>query len=211
MNKAAILKLTGITLALFIIMVVGLFFLYPKLNEEEYNQLVSEFEQEQEQALQNQPLGSYAQPLDSTAYQSAGFSGDSADSASFATGAGNLPDSLMVIDRGEYQLKLEEMENNEIRLHGIIDSLYAEIDQLDQQIATLVDAPEENEEMDPAEFTERVKSLLSLEEDELSPILEQMTNEQVVRLYFGGGTIQRQKILRSLEAKRAAELMTEIM
>ncbi|MAO63683.1 MAG: hypothetical protein CL666_01655 [Balneola sp.] len=213
MNKAAILKITGAILVTFIVMVVAIFFLYPKINEEEYTQMVSEFEAQQEQVLQSESQQYSVSEVDPSAYQTAGFAGSDLglDSASISSGNTTLPDSLMVIDREQYQLKLKEMENNEIRLHSLIDSLYAEIDQLDQQLTGMAEASSEKEELDPAEFTERVKSLLNLEEDELSPILQQMTNEQVVRLYFGGGTIQRQKILRSLEPKRAAELMTEIM
>jgi len=106
---------------------------------------------------------------------------------------------------------VEMFEENEMRLHGVIDSLYVRIDQLEQLVDSLQNPVEENNELDPAEFTERVKSLLNLEEDELGPILKNMTKGQIVRLYNGGGTIQRQKILRSMEADKAAELMTEIM
>ncbi len=65
--------------------------------------------------------------------------------------------------------------------------------------------------MDKEEFAVRIKSLLNLEDDELSPILENLNTDQIVKLYYAGGTIQRQKILRALEAKKAAEIMTEIM
>jgi Mg/Co/Ni transporter MgtE len=60
-------------------------------------------------------------------------------------------------------------------------------------------------------FKDRVKSLLNLEEDELAPILEKMTSNQLVRLYTEAGNTQREKILRALNSERAARLITEVM
>lgn len=65
------------------------------------------------------------------------------------------------------------------------------------------------EEQEP--FADRVKSLLNLDEDELSPILVKMNNDQLVRLYRNAGNIQREKLLRSLNPDRAALLMESIM
>lgn len=65
------------------------------------------------------------------------------------------------------------------------------------------------EEQEP--FAERVKSLLNLDEEELSPILVKLNNDQLVRLYKNAGNIQREKLLRSLNPDRAAVLMESIM
>jgi len=41
--------------------------------------------------------------------------------------------------------------------------------------------------------------------------VDQMNKDQLVRLYQGGGSIQREKLLRALKPERAAELMQTIM
>lgn len=220
MNKAVILKIAGIIIVTFLVMIAAIFFLYPKLNEEKYDQIVDEFEQKQEEVFQN-----YSQDVPQEA-ERARYSGLNANINEVAqqnlasvvdSSFYELPDSLapkdsvysMMLNKAGNQIK--QLEENELRLHGLIDSLYAEIDQLEMKIDSLQNSEPKEEQLDPAEFAERIKSLLNLEDEQLSPILENMNNEQIVKLYFAGGTIQRQKILRALEAKKAAEIMTEIM
>lgn len=220
MNKAAIFKIVGIIIVPFMVMLAAIFFLYPKINEDKYEQIVQEFEQKQEEQFQN-----YGQDV-SLGNSQTKYSGvvptmnevDRPENNSLSdTGKFVLPDSAVqhdslysgFITKADNQIK--QLENNELRLHGLIDSLYAEIDQLEMKVDSLQNAESMEEKVDPAQFTERIKSLLNLEDDELSPILENLTNNQIVRLYYAGGTIQRQKILRALEAKKAAEIMTEIM
>lgn len=65
--------------------------------------------------------------------------------------------------------------------------------------------------LESEDFSERVKSLLNLDEEELAPIVRELDNHQLVRLYRHGGNIQREKLLRSLEPSRAASLMREVM
>lgn len=211
MNKSAILKITGIVLVLFILMLGGAFFLYPQINEEKYNEIVTSFEEEQEEQLkndlQNERNGN-GRNLRERSYNGSSEGGGQAE--------GDLLDTEAVQDsthKSSYQLEpeLQRLEQNEIRLHGIIDSLYAVVDELEAEVDLLRNPVEEKTEIDPQDFADRVKSLLNLEEDELGPILEKMTKDQIVRLYKSGGTIQRQKILRSLDSDAAAKLMTEIM
>jgi hypothetical protein len=57
----------------------------------------------------------------------------------------------------------------------------------------------------------RVNSLLNLDEEELGPIIREMSNEELIKLYRVGGNQQREKLLRSLPAARAARIMREIM
>ncbi len=211
MNKVTILKITGILLVPFLIMLGGVFFLYPHLNEEKYDEIVETFEQQQEESF-NEGAFSY-KPGDN---KQDTVSGTFSDSVATQSSMDSLSVDTAYIageveSMGQSLNTVEMFEENEIRLHGVIDSLYVRIDQLEQLVDSLQNPVEENNELDPAEFTERVKSLLNLEEDELGPILKNMTKGQIVRLYNGGGTIQRQKILRSMEADKAAELMTEIM
>lgn len=61
------------------------------------------------------------------------------------------------------------------------------------------------------EFSERIKSLLNLDEEELAPIVRQMKRSELIRMYRHSGTIQREKLLRSLDPRVAADLMSEVM
>lgn len=133
--------------------------------------------------------------------------------------------------------QVEELRANERHLKATIDSLTAvnhdlqeQLDPADttlsghvasagQQLATdvghgridrvgLYGSAEKDE---GEEFLEKVKSLLNLDEQELAPIINQMSNQQLIRLYNGGGSLHKEKLLRSLEPERAAAIMTEIM
>ncbi|WP_428236490.1 hypothetical protein [Gracilimonas sp.] len=191
MNKAVILKIAGLITVPLLVMIVAMYFLYPYINKEEYNELVQA--QEEKLDAEFEALGLPAQEDSVVAV---------------------LSDTTMVMDSvavdtlvtDELQLALEE----NTLLHKRVDSLIAEIEMLKANQPEETDA-EDIQELSKEEFAQRIKSLLNLEEDDLAPILEKMTNEQLVRLYNGGGTIQREKILRSLNSDKAAKLMTEIM
>lgn len=227
MNKTVILKIAGFIVIPFLVMLAGIFFLYPKINEDKYEEIVQEFELKQEEQLQ-----SMASDLPTVHYEprrTASTGGTmnrptpqnslvqqnsiaTIDSALF-----QRPDSLVQKDSLYKQLLLkadkniQNLEQNELRLHGVIDSLYAELDRLEMKVDSLENTESEVDNVNNEEFAVRIKSLLNLEDDELSPILENLNTDQIVKLYYAGGTIQRQKILRALEAKKAAEIMTEIM
>ncbi|MBO6586853.1 MAG: hypothetical protein JJ953_12165 [Gracilimonas sp.] len=191
MNKAVILKIAGLITVPLLVMIVAMYFLYPYINKEEYQELVQA--QEEKLDAEFEALGLPAQEDSVVAV---------------------LSDATMVMDSvavdtlvtDELQLALEE----NTLLHKRVDSLIAEIEVLKANQPEETDA-EDIQELSKEEFAQRIKSLLNLEEDDLGPILEKMTNEQLVRLYNGGGTIQREKILRSLNSDKAAKLMTEIM
>lgn len=191
MNKAVIIKIAGLITVPLLVMIVAMYFLYPYINKDDYQGLVQE--QEQKKAAEFEELGFPAQEDSLVAV---------------------LSDTAMVMDSvaidtlvtDELQLALEE----NTRLHQRVDSLIAEIEVLKANQPEEIDV-EEMQQLSKEEFAQRIKSLLNLEEDDLGPILEKMTNEQLVRLYNGGGTIQREKILRSLNSDKAAKLMTEIM
>ncbi|WP_421774977.1 hypothetical protein [Gracilimonas sp.] len=191
MNKAVILKIAGLITVPLLVMIVAMYFLYPYINKEDYQELVQA--QEEKADSEFDALGIPVQ----------------SDSVIAV-----LSDTTMVMDSvavdtlitNELQLALEE---NTV-LHKRVDSLIAEIEMLRANQPEETDT-EDIQELSKEEFAQRIKSLLNLEEDDLAPILEKMTNEQLVRLYNGGGTIQREKILRSLNSGKAAKLMTEIM
>jgi hypothetical protein len=61
------------------------------------------------------------------------------------------------------------------------------------------------------EFAENVKSLLGLDDEILAPIVNQLSDSQLIRLYRTGSSREQKKLLRTLKSKRAAKLMTEVM
>lgn len=200
MDRKSILIYTGIIIGAFVVITIVTYFLYPYLNEERYEQIVAN-------AQQNIPIADT-----DLEYISSEF------------------DHL--------NNELEQLREEERRLIAIIDSLSAIHEHLvadgDIQAALRENIPAQtspsvippqarpaaNEpdadllaanELNEEEFSERVKSLLNLDEHELAPIVNQMTQQELVRLYKGGGNIQREKLLRSLDPKQAAQLMKEIM
>ena len=191
MNKSVILKIAGLITVPLLVMIIAIFFLYPYLNKEEYQELVKEQEEKFESEFDALSMNAQQDTLLTVA----------SDSTLAA-------DSMAVDSLSTDELKIALDENS--RLHQVVDSLVAEIEILKANQVKAVEA-KDIPELSKEEFAQRVKSLLNLEEDDLAPILERMTNEQLVRLYNGGGTIQREKILRSLNSDKAAKLMTEIM
>lgn len=55
------------------------------------------------------------------------------------------------------------------------------------------------------------KSLLRLDEDALSPIVNLLGDDQLISIYKSGSSLQRQKLLQSLEPKKAAEILKKVM
>lgn len=120
--------------------------------------------------------------------------------------------------------ELEELYAENDELLSRVDSLNNENDRLKGKIKELESAEEQRAEesgipagngttiaMDDEDFAERVKSLLNLDEEQLGPIVENMEDSQLVRLYRSAGSIQREKLLRSLAPDRAADLMNKVM
>src|SRR6056297_1485252 len=127
MNKVTILKITGILLVPFLIMLGGVFFLYPHMNEEKYNEIVETFEQQQEESF-NEGAFSY-KPGDN---KQDTVSGTFSDSVATQSSMDSLSVDTAYIageveSMGQSLNTVEMFEENEIRLHGVIDSLYVRI------------------------------------------------------------------------------------
>lgn len=213
MNKAGIIKIAGVVILSFIVIVVVTFFLYPYLNEETYEEI-------QKERLLNSP--------DSTTDRS------SVTAESNITGDGQFEYLQQELRRNK------ELEKTlEIRLDSMIavnqkmkherDSVFAELELLKDRLennnqysdtdrnqaaagnqgaaAEMIAASNEPNEA----FSERVKSLLNLDEEELEPIANQMSHLELVKIFRNSSNMQREKLLRSLTPKRAAKLMQEVM
>lgn len=192
---------------------IATFFLYPYINEEKYEQIQTE----REERLPPEDLERGSDPNLSANYYSEGAAtGESIAGTNSVLTPDKSPimmkvDSLVAANDSLTQqldsakISLNNLENA-LRASGADDS---ELDELKRgtEDVEFVAATEEPREA----FAERVKSLLNLDEEELTPIANQMTQQELVKIYSNSGNIQREKLLRSLSPERAAELMREIM
>lgn len=219
MDKKVILKFSGILIGLFLLTTVTVFFLYPHLNEEGYEEAV-----ESVQTLQN------SGPVQGAADQEQVDEGsiDENTDSSQVNERPQMQDAEIISMREELQQNFSVRDtcinnNNELLL-ARIDSLEevnrsyeSELAALNEQLivargaAAEQNTTTEDSQMSQEEFFDRTKSLLNLDREELAPIVAELSKQEIVRLYNGGGTIQREKLLRSLEPERAAEIMKEIM
>ena len=185
MNKVAIVKIAGFLVVPILVMLIVIYFLYPVLNSDKYDRIV----------------------------ETGGLLNDSTMVDSLAMDSLAMADSLNVSVSDSVVGEQNPDIPNEFWAHQV-DSLQRVIYSLTARIEGLQNAKAVDEtvaKLEEEAFKDRVKSLLNLEEKELSPILEKMTSKQLVRLYSEAGNTQREKILRSLSSARAAQLITEIM
>ena len=122
-----------------------------------------------------------------------------------------------------------------ISLQDDIDSLQARearylanIDSLSLQVAELISRPvpepikqpetpkkeaakEIKEEESNKKVEEIAKTLLSLDEEELDPIANLLSERQLVDLYASASKAQREKLLRVLKPEKAANILKKVM
>lgn len=196
MNKGAIVKIAGFLVVPIILMLVVVYLLYPMLNKDKYDLIV-------------RTNGTMYDSLmvDSLARVDSLMRADSiavADSLALIEA-----DQLERAQKMDIATKIDSLERLvyvlSARLEGLAErEIPQQQNNSQQQIASTAELEEEA-------FKDRVKSLLNLEENEMAPILEKMTSQQLVRLYREAGNTQREKILRALNSDRAARLITEVM
>ena len=193
MNKVAIVKIAGFLVVPILLMLVVIYFLYPLLNSTKYDLIVRTNGTMVDSAM----IDSLAQ-LDSLAHA----------------------DSLDIYRQLNIDDRIAETEERWINK---VDSLTQMVYVLNSRLEGLENGSQPNSEsgaaqneqasaaVDDEAFKDRIKSLLNLEENQMAPILEKMTQQQLVQLYREAGNTQREKILRALNSDRAARLITEIM
>jgi hypothetical protein len=212
MKKSALIKIAGILVGTFVVITIAIFFLYPYLNEQKYEQVQAEREQRSLPGEFQQSGSNNLQPGDSSIEENAGTDSLGSDSTIVADRENlmaQIASLIAVNDSLKQQLdsanvSLVNLENT-LKQTGVDDQMLAEISEGDD--VEFIAASQEPKE----EFGERVKSLLNLDEEDLTPIANQMTQQELVKIYNNSGNIQREKLLRSLSPERATELMQEIM
>ncbi|SMO59385.1 hypothetical protein [Fodinibius sediminis] len=112
----------------------------------------------------------------------------------------NMTDSLRQV--------IETYRKEETEYQGIIDSLNSRLASSEEQNDTL----KARIPRVAAENIEEVsKSLLTLDEDQLTPIVNILKDDQLISLYNSASRMQRSKLLRSLEPEKAANILKQIM
>jgi len=185
-----ILKILGYIFLPLLPMAVAVYFLFPYLNEEKHRKVAEKNSDEF-------------------------VIGDTTDvdvSAFTPVSQQEEPVEDIGKDYAKMESKVTEFKTKVNDLNATVDSVVAVNDSLSTQLAKR-DSTEEKApaEISDAEFSENVKSLLDLDVESLSPILNKMSDEQLVRIFKAGSGLQRKKLLRSLESDRAAKLMTEVL
>lgn len=193
MTIKKILKILAFIFVPLLPMAVAVYFLFPYLNEEKHEEVAEKYENEV------------------VLRDTASVQGES----DVEVGGEDFITSEERADK--LQNTIQDLQNRVDSLHTINDSLANELTAKQKALLELRNennnaaAETENSEISEEEFAENVKSLLDLDNESLSPIINQMSDKQLVRLYKVGSSLQRKKLLRALESKRAAKLMTELM
>jgi hypothetical protein len=201
MSKGAIVKIAGFLVVPILIMLVAVYLLYPMINSDRYDLIVR---------TNGTMVDSLA--LDSLARIDSITTADSLAQLEKLTSA----QYAMDLDK-KWSTKVDSLERMVYLLSARLEGIQSASDlrnQNNEPEATgnePAKEPSTDELLSDEAFKDRVKSLLNLEEDELAPILEKMTSNQLVRLYSEAGNTQREKILRALKSDRAARLITEVM
>lgn len=183
----------AVLVSLLPVFLVVFYFLYPKINADRYEEVINRQVEEEQIAFSKNV---------------------------------NLDDPDLNKEFEGMANQMQEYLEREDKLNRSIDSLKQVNDSLNVLMAAIQDSINQRTSTVRQEeivennagiagfdenFSDRIKSLLNLDEEELAPIVDKMNKDQLVRLYQGGGSIQREKLLRALKPERAAELMQKIM
>lgn len=195
MNVKKILKILGFITVPVLPMVIAMYFLFPYLNEEKYREISSKYED-------NWVLG------------------DSSDVELIGEDFATLKERSQV-----FQENISELKQEIDSLKSLNDSLSTLVMNRADSLRTLKNL-EQNQDgsgepkqetaqteqpLNEEELRETVKTLLSMEDENLAPILKEMGDRQILLLYKAGNSLERKKLLRALDFKRAANLMTEVL
>jgi hypothetical protein len=226
----AILKYAGAFVGSFVALLVAIFFLYPYLQPEKYTSIV--MPEDQIESIMSR-VGISAEPHEEIEVLIAEVQRLQFKEIELL----NLIDSLRYLvmspaDRAALDAAIEEvvnadsalvsadtLEKNEVDVAGADTSAPVPAPVAPPPpapfqpggLAAATPAPNATAAEDDDALRRRVNSLLNLDEEELGPIILEMSNEELIRLYRVGGNQQREKILRALPPARAARIVREIM
>lgn len=114
--------------------------------------------------------------------------------------------------------QLAKRQTNQERRLFVIDSLRRETEEKDETIARLEEQLQQDEAWAQGldgngggKLAAIAQSLMVLDEEELGPILNRLSDSQLVELYKASNRIRRAKLMRSLDPGKAATLLRRVM
>ncbi len=199
MNKQAVVKFAGLFVGSLLLLTVGFFFVFPYINEERYNEIMESFSDEEvmeamfegDRRFIGIEFNELSEQLEKLRKEKRTWDSQF--------------DSLNSVNRN-LSRELEEVKERNAAMSRDLEEMAVRVADTVSAEAMQASANEA-----PEELSERLKSLLNLDEEELGPIVNQLSNEHLVRIYRTGGNMQREKLLRTLKPERAAEIVREIM
>lgn len=114
-------------------------------------------------------------------------------------------------------VRLSDLRTVNDSLNGDINTYQSVIDSLSTQIKSLKEYKAQNKipKKDPdfikIESETIAKSLLKLDVDALSPIVNLLEDKQLIKLYSTASTVEQEKLLRALKPEKAARILKEVM
>lgn len=189
-TKKKIIILISVSVSMLLLGGIGFYLLYPKMNPEKYEETVQQVE--------------VANALNATLNTSESESSylenniDATDSES----------RKMLVETQKVQI--DSLKSIIIKLERFRDELNTEKIDLSEKVKKLEEQVEEQANQ-KATFQEELKGILSLDDKQLSPILEKMNDMKVADIYQGSTVNQKQKILRCLDPVKAAKLLEAVI
>ena len=122
-----------------------------------------------------------------------------------------VPDSVTVPPDESEGIQIdEERRNSSMQIYEAkIDSLQKVIEDLKQnhesEITELKSVKKDEN------LQETTKTLLSMDEEDLAPIVNSLDDKELLKLYEYSSGMQRQKLLRSLDPQKASQILKTLM
>jgi flagellar motility protein MotE (MotC chaperone) len=179
-----------------LIMVPAMFFLYPYIESEKYENVVEQVASQWgdvETEDENSPLDRLRRDKQA----------ENKSLSETTEAYKRIQQELQSLQR-QFDLKEQELSQVKDSLNGMITGLEATVEELENKssLNTVNNVGVGNV------FADRAKSLFNLEDEELAPILMQMNDDLLLELYDVASTMQRQKLLRCLTSEKAAKIVT---
>jgi len=193
MSIKKVLKILGYIFVPLLPMVIAIYFLFPYVNEEKHKEVAEKYSDDF-------VIGDSTDVTMST-FRPTAARGDTIEDLGedYASMEGKV---------SRFQKDIQELKMKVDSLTIVNDSLTQQLGQRDSLANDVLTA---DTEISEEEFSENIKSLLDLDIESLSPILNKMSDEQLVKIFKAGSGLQRKKLLQSLESDRAAKLMSEVL
>lgn len=207
MDTKQIAIYAGGFLGSFLVLLAIMYLIYPYLHPEQAEQVASEYSE-----------------LSGNSFETESYSPEAVDALNRQiTNLQTTIDSLN--DRnGKYAQTIDSLEGRLGELTAAFEEQNTQQpERAEDTSAGEEEAPVELDSGDPRQVSEQVtgasreeleaisKSLLRMDEDALSPIVNLLEDEQLISIYNTGSSLQREKLLRALEPKKAAEILKKVM